>query len=144
MTFSPLPPSGMPASSPTTSRHPWRPLERDAAQGQETYPFHNFWSAGGGLDEVLFALPSREHADVLVDGFFTYVDPSYPIIPEGVFRSRFEEFWALAPNDRYAAKSAPRLGNIRLTFAGVGSTRPGLRFNSLCLLRATYLCKTPP
>lgn len=71
------------------------------SNGPEIYPFRNFWSIGGSIDEVLFALPPKQQADVLVDAFFKYIDPSYPIISEALFRSRFEEFWALAPYERY-------------------------------------------
>jgi hypothetical protein len=67
----------------------------------ESYPFRNFWSIGGSIDEVLFALPSKQEADALVDAFFKYIDPSYPIISEALFRSRFEEFWALALCEKY-------------------------------------------
>ncbi|GIZ41237.1 hypothetical protein CKM354_000455000 [Cercospora kikuchii] len=82
------------------SGNPWTPPEENGTGGQEAYPFRNFWSVEGGLDEVLFAIPSREQADILVTAFFKYVDPLYPIIPENLFRSRFEEFWALPPIDR--------------------------------------------
>jgi hypothetical protein len=90
------PNDGAPAP-PGTS---WTVPSENANRGSEAYPFRNFWSAEGGLDEVLFALPSRERAEILVTSFFKYVDPLYPIIPENQFRSRFEEFWALPPSDR--------------------------------------------
>lgn len=71
------------------------------SNGPEIYPFRNFWSIGGSIDEVLFALPPKHQADVLVNAFFKYIDPSYPIVSEALFRSRYEEFWALAPYERY-------------------------------------------
>lgn len=74
----------------------------------EIYPFRNFWSIGGNIDEVLFALPPKQQADVLVDAFFKFIDPLYPIVSEALFRSRFEEFWALAPYERYDRLCADR------------------------------------
>jgi hypothetical protein len=83
------------------SGNPWTPPEDHSNRESEAYPFRNFWSVEGGLDEVLFALPSRDRAELLVMSFFKYVDPLYPVVPENLFRSRFEEFWALAPSERY-------------------------------------------
>jgi hypothetical protein len=87
----------------------WGSMDGDAngsgnnipSNGPEIYPFRNFWSIGGSIDEVLFALPPKQQADVLVNAFFKYIDPSYPIVSEALFRSRYEEFWALAPYERY-------------------------------------------
>lgn len=84
-----------------SSNNAWQSLDESALHGREEYAFRNFWSVGGRLEEVLFALPSKEDAEVLVNAFFKYIDPLYPIMSENLFRSRFEEFWALAPGDRY-------------------------------------------
>lgn len=128
------------------SGNPWTPPEENGTGGQEAYPFRNFWSVEGGLDEVLFAIPSREQADILVTAFFKYVDPLYPIIPENLFRSRFEEFWALPPIDRYATPELVHAkGFVRkCSHDGIeaNSTQHGSLYSSLCSLRATYMCKT--
>ncbi|GAB7335733.1 hypothetical protein MBLNU13_g08030t2 [Cladosporium sp. NU13] len=82
------------------------------SNGHEIYPSRNFWSIGGSIDEALFALPPKQQADVLVDAFFKYIDPSYPIISGALFRSRFEEFWALAPYERELLEHAGGLVEV--------------------------------
>lgn len=108
--------------------------------GPEMYPFRNFWSIGGTIEEVLFALPPKQHADDLVDAFFKYIDPSYPIISEALFRSRFEEFWALAPYERYDQLCTDTYAHThsQCCDAGPRSTRHGLHCSSSYLLRDIY------
>lgn len=78
----------------------WPLPEEQAADAQQVYPFRNFWSPDGNISEVFFALPSKERADALLAAFFEHIDPLYPIIPENIFRNRFEEFWTLPANER--------------------------------------------
>ena len=117
----------------------WQPTEEQPADGHDAYPFRNFWSPDGNISEVLFALPSRERADVLISSFFEHIDPLYPIISENIFRNRFEEFWALPANERWdiflahACRSEEAYGDTEAT-----SIRPGSRCNSSSSLPVTY------
>jgi hypothetical protein len=59
------------------------------------HPFTNYWTAKGGLPEVVGVLPNKEQADFLVATYFESVDPVYPIINRQQFISDHENFWAL-------------------------------------------------
>lgn len=60
-----------------------------------SHPFANYWTANGGLAEVIAVLPSKEQADILIKQFFEIVDPVYPIIDRAEFLATYEIFWSL-------------------------------------------------
>ncbi|KAF2164231.1 hypothetical protein M409DRAFT_25573 [Zasmidium cellare ATCC 36951] len=70
------------------------------AHVDRTYPFRNYWTATGGLGEVMLALPSRPDADVFLKHYMDNVDPLYPVIPRHLFRLRYENFWQLSSEER--------------------------------------------
>jgi hypothetical protein len=67
------------------------------------HPFANYWTAKGGLPEVVDVLPNKEQADYLVDAFFESVDPVYPIVNRSQFYTDYEHFWALPITEKHSA-----------------------------------------
>lgn len=55
----------------------------------------SYWTATGGLVEVVAGLPVKAEADLLIERFFDTVDPICPIVPRGAFIAEVERFWAL-------------------------------------------------
>lgn len=67
------------------------------------HPFANYWTARGGVSEVVGVLPNKEQADFLVGTFFECVDPVYPFLNKGQFYADYEHFWALPLAEKQAA-----------------------------------------
>ncbi|MCJ1278340.1 hypothetical protein MMC21_006155 [Puttea exsequens] len=63
------------------------------------HPFVNYWTAKGGLKEVIDVLPSKDQADILVAKYFEAVDPVYPMIHRETFHRDYDIFWAQKPTD---------------------------------------------
>ncbi|KJR87129.1 zn 2cys6 transcription factor [Sporothrix schenckii 1099-18] len=64
------------------------------------HPFANYWTCEGGLPEVISVLPDKIQSDILLVRYFECFDPVYPMIDRHYFYTEFENFWALAPEDK--------------------------------------------
>ncbi|CAK7227377.1 hypothetical protein SCUCBS95973_006522 [Sporothrix curviconia] len=64
------------------------------------HPFANYWTCEGGLPEVISVLPDKIQSDILLVRYFECFDPLYPMLNQQHFYSEFENFWALAPEEK--------------------------------------------
>lgn len=64
------------------------------------HPFANYWTCEGGLPEVISVLPDKIQSDILLSRYFECFDPVYPMINQQYFCAEFENFWALAPEEK--------------------------------------------
>lgn len=64
-----------------------------AKEFQDSHQTKRFASSQRAVDMQLYALPSREHADVLVEGFWTWVHSLYPYLDRADFLERYEKIW---------------------------------------------------
>ncbi|CAK7212414.1 hypothetical protein SBRCBS47491_001455 [Sporothrix bragantina] len=64
------------------------------------HPFANYWTCEGGLPEVISVLPDKIQSDILLVRYFECFDPVYPMLNQQYFYSEFENFWALAPEEK--------------------------------------------
>lgn len=70
------------------------------------HPFANYWTATGGLAEVVGILPTREQADILVAKYFEILDPLYPVLDRDDFIAGYEHFWSLPHWERCETDAA--------------------------------------
>jgi hypothetical protein len=99
-----------PAASRPSERHALLNLFGTACV---EHPFQNYWTDAGGLVEVVSSLPSKAEARVMIERFFSTVDPIYPIVPRDVFLADVERFWLLTDQEKYRHDPA----QIALQFA---------------------------
>ncbi|KAF2401747.1 hypothetical protein EJ06DRAFT_474234 [Trichodelitschia bisporula] len=71
-----------------------------------THPFANYWTATGGIPEVVGVLPSRDQADALMVKYFESVDPVYPLVHRTRFYAEYNHFWAQPLAERNKADAA--------------------------------------
>lgn len=64
------------------------------------HPFANYWTCEGGLQEVISVLPDKIQSDILLVRYFECFDPVYPMVNQHYFYTEFENFWALAPEEK--------------------------------------------
>lgn len=64
------------------------------------HPFANYWTCEGGLPEVISVLPDKIQSDILLVRYFECFDPVYPMMNQHYFYTEFENFWALAPEEK--------------------------------------------
>ncbi|KAG5925615.1 hypothetical protein E4U42_004115 [Claviceps africana] len=64
------------------------------------YPFANYWTCDGGLNEVISVLPPKSRADLLVARYFECVDPIYPMLHRQTFYADYEHFWRVRNEEK--------------------------------------------
>lgn len=70
------------------------------------HPFANYWTATGGLAEVVGVLPTKDQADILISKYFEIIDPLYPILDRDEFLEGYEAFWQMAYPDKCKVDAA--------------------------------------
>ncbi|KAL7628934.1 hypothetical protein AAE478_000451 [Parahypoxylon ruwenzoriense] len=64
------------------------------------HPFANYWTCEGGLPEVIGVMPEKLQADILLNQYYEYVDPVYPIIDRQTFYLEYDRFWTLRDSEK--------------------------------------------